>query len=182
MYVLIENNTIKQYPYNINDLRLDNPQISFPQNITTKLLATFNVFPVTPTDRPQYDPASQKIEEGAPIKVNQRWQQTWNIVTLTLEEQNKYQHNLQENIIAQTQKRLDKFAQIHNYDGILSACTYATSTVPKFQLEGQYCVAFRDATWAKLYEILAEIESGIRPIPTGFMDIEADLPHITWPN
>lgn len=63
MYVLIENDTIKQYPYNINDLRLDNPQISFPQNITTKLLATFDVFPVTPTDRPQYDPASQKLKK-----------------------------------------------------------------------------------------------------------------------
>jgi len=67
MYVLIENNTIKQYPYNINDLRLDNPQISFPQNITTKLLATFNVFPVTPTDQPQYEQV-KKLKKVPPSK------------------------------------------------------------------------------------------------------------------
>ena len=75
-----------------------------------------------------------------------------------------------EQIIAQytagVQKYLDDFARTRNYDGILSAATYATSSVLKFQAEGQYAVAARDATWAKCYEILAAVEGGTSPMPT----------------
>jgi hypothetical protein len=49
-------------------------------------------------------------------------------------------------ITASTQSRLDTFANTRNYDGILSACTYASSSIPKFANEGQYCVDARDAT------------------------------------
>jgi hypothetical protein len=84
-------------------------------------------------------------------------------------------------IIDATQKRLDDFAQTRNYDGILSACTYATSAVPKFATEGQYCVEVRDTTWAALYDILGEVQAGTRPQPSGYADIEADLPVLTWP-
>lgn len=83
--------------------------------------------------------------------------------------------------VDRTQKRLDDFARSRGYDNILSACTYATSTVPKFQKEGQYCVEARDATWAKLYEILAEVEAGTRPMPSGFADVEPLLPPLEWP-
>ena len=83
--------------------------------------------------------------------------------------------------VERTQKRLDDFARTRNYDNILSACTYATSTVPKFQKEGQYCVTARDATWAKLYEILAEVQAGTRSMPSGYKDIEPLLPPLEWP-
>jgi hypothetical protein len=79
------------------------------------------------------------------------------------------------------QKRLDDFARTRNYDGILSACTYATSTVPKFKAEGQYAVEARDATWAKCYEVLAAVESGSRPMPT-LDELLAELPVLSWPN
>lgn len=82
---------------------------------------------------------------------------------------------------AAIQKRLDTFAQTRNYDGILSATTYATSQVPKFKAEGQYAVEARDATWAKCYEILAAVETGSRPMPT-LDELLAELPVLTWPN
>lgn len=84
-------------------------------------------------------------------------------------------------IVASVQNRLDAFARTRNYDGILSACTYATSAVPKFQSEGQYCVNARDATWARLYELLAEVQEGTRPMPSGYSDIEPELPTLAWP-
>lgn len=78
------------------------------------------------------------------------------------------------------QQRLDTFARTRNYDGILSAATYATSQMPKFQAEGQYAVEARDATWAKCYEILAAVEAGSRPMPT--LDaLAAELPALAWP-
>jgi hypothetical protein len=88
---------------------------------------------------------------------------------------------LYKDVIAQTQLRLDTFAGTRNYDSMLSACTYATSTVVKFKTEGQYCVEARDSTWAKLYEILDEVQAGVRPVPESFADIEPDLPELTWP-
>jgi hypothetical protein len=84
-------------------------------------------------------------------------------------------------VVQATQQRLDDFAKTRNYDGILSACTYATSTVPKFQGEGQYAVGARDATWGALYQIMAEVMAGTRPMPTIFADVEPDLPTLVWP-
>lgn len=90
-----------------------------------------------------------------------------------------------EQIIAQydaaVQQRLDDFAKTRNYTNIMSAATYATSTVPKFKDEGQYAVEVRDATWAKCYEVLAEVEAGSRPMPT-LDELLSELPKLVWPN
>lgn len=77
------------------------------------------------------------------------------------------------------QQRLDDFARTRHYDGILSACTYATSTHPQFASEGQRCVGLRDATWAAGYAILADVEAGNRPIPS-VEQVMAELPELTW--
>jgi hypothetical protein len=89
---------------------------------------------------------------------------------------------IQAEIEAAVQKRLDDFAATRYYNGILSACTYATSAVPRFKTEGQYCVEARDATWAKCYEILTAVQAGTRPMPSGYADIEGELPVLAWPN
>ena len=57
----------------------------------------------------------------------------------------------------------------------------ATSTNAKFQAEGQYGVEARDATWAKLYVIMGEVEAGTRPMPKSFLDVEPYLPVLEWP-
>lgn len=88
---------------------------------------------------------------------------------------------IQAAIVTATQLRLDTFAQTRNYDGILSACTYATSGVPTFAAEGQYCVDARDATWSALYTILGEVLAQTRPMPESFADIVGDLPALAWP-
>lgn len=89
-----------------------------------------------------------------------------------------------EQIIAQytvaIQQRLDEFARTRGYDSILSAATYAASTVPGFAAEGQYCIGARDAAWAKYYEILAAVEAGTRPMPT-LDEIFTELPTLVWP-
>jgi hypothetical protein len=82
---------------------------------------------------------------------------------------------------AGVQQHLDTFARTRDYDGILSAATYATSAVPKFKTEGQYAVEARDATWAKCYEVLDAVQSGQRPMPT-LEELIAELPVLTWPN
>lgn len=88
---------------------------------------------------------------------------------------------LADEITIATQKRLDDFAKTRNYDGILSACTYATDINSQFQAEGEYCVVVRGATWAKLYDIMSEVQAGTRPMPIGYSDIEPELPELVWP-
>ena len=88
---------------------------------------------------------------------------------------------IEEECIAEVKQRLDNFAQTKKYDNILSLCTYASSTNAVFSVEGQYGVSVRDATWAKLNDILAEIDSLTRPMPSGFSDIESLLPNLAWP-
>ena len=89
---------------------------------------------------------------------------------------------IQNEIVNKVQERLDSFARSKGYDGILSACTYATSSAVKFKVEGQYCVDSRDRTWGALYQILAEVQNGTRPIPSCYEDIEKDLPVLAWPS
>jgi hypothetical protein len=83
-------------------------------------------------------------------------------------------------IVRAVQGRLDTFAQSRGYDGILSACTYATDALPQFAAEGQRAIDLRSQTWAKLYAILGEVETGTRPIPDGYEDIEEELPTLSW--
>lgn len=79
------------------------------------------------------------------------------------------------------QRHMDATVRVRNYDGILSACTYATSTVPQYAAEGQACVAWRDAVWVAAYAVLAEVESGTRPAPS-VEALIAELPTLVWPS
>ena len=88
---------------------------------------------------------------------------------------------IKQRVTAQVQQRLDSFAATRGYASILSACTYATSSVAKFAAEGQYCVNARDTTWDTCYTILAEVELGQRPAPQSYADIEEELPQLVWP-
>lgn len=78
------------------------------------------------------------------------------------------------------QSMLDAKARERNYDGILSACTYATSTFPKFAAEGQACVAWRDAVWSQCYAILGAVQAGQRAQPT-IEQVIAEMPALVWP-
>ena len=94
----------------------------------------------------------------------------------------KTPEEIQVEVVQATQARLDSFAQTRNYDDIKSACGYAGCSVAKFDAEGSYCRDARAETWDALYTLLAEVEAGTRPMPTGFAEIEPLLPALSWPN
>lgn len=147
--------------------------------------ADFRIVPLIPIGPPSFNPVVQYCFRDGCEYVDGTWKYKWTILDYSQEQATINQATidklLYDRIVVQTQHRLDSFAQLRGYDNILSACTYATSAVPKFQQEGQYCVNARDITWAKLLEILAEVQAGTRPKPAGYMDIEPELPLLVWP-
>lgn len=83
-------------------------------------------------------------------------------------------------LINAVQRKLDSTARTRNYDGILSLCSYATSTDPVFAAEGQAGVEWRDACWRCTYQVQADVLAGLRAVPTP-EELIAELPVMVWP-
>jgi hypothetical protein len=76
---------ILQYPYGTDMLRLQNPNVSFPKNITRSLMAEYNVYQVLPEPKPEL-PYTQDAREGDPVFYGNEWHQTWVVYDLSQEE------------------------------------------------------------------------------------------------
>lgn len=166
-----------------SDIMLAHPDITFPnRGWYDEDIAPFGYAELNfPSEHP-FPGFYEKLEETTPAKIGDKWYRQFAVVPMTEKEIKQKNEQIKSDIILNTQSRLDNFAQTRNYDSMLSLCTYATSTNPKFQAEGQYGVEVRDATWEKLYEIMAEVEASTRPMPTGYEEIEAELPTLQWTN
>ena len=173
---------VVQYPYSIHQLKLDNSNVSFPDMLSNEQLADFNVFIVELEAPPIYDNITETVVEIEPVIESSIWKQQWQIVGLTSEQITNNKLKLKSSIEQQTQQRLDNFAKSRNYDGILSCCSYVNSANVQFNEEADYCLIARDETWAVLYQILSDVENDIRSMPSGYYEIESELPVLQWPN
>lgn len=183
LLVKIADGQVVKYPYTYDDLKADNPYTSFPifENLSKPDIEVYGVHIVEPSTQPEFDALNQTLVENNPILIDDKWTQKFDIVEKSEEDKQSIRNLIKKHITDEVQRRLDVFAQSKNYDNILSACSYATSNNARFKVEGQYCIDIRDATWAKLYDILSEVETGTRPIPRKLSDIETELPVLEWP-
>lgn len=185
-----------------SEFRAASPNTSFPATINYEDFGYAIVFPA-PAPTPA-NPVIQTVREITPVLTPKgHYEQVWEVVprfndytdeqgvlhTKADQEQAAIAADLQakteafiKSVTDATQARLDDFARTRNYDGILSACTYASSQVTKFASEGQYCVNARDNTWATLYTLMGEVQSGNQPMPSSVEDVMSLLPELTWPN
>ena len=102
---------------------------------------------------------------------------------------------VREAIVAACLQRLTTFAATRGYSSLESISKYKDITdaeiaslpaadrplVTRFRTECRYLALATAQTWAVLYRGLAEVEAGTRPMPSGYADIESDLPVLTWP-
>ncbi len=194
------NTETNQYPETEASIRAANPNTSFPVPFSPSEKYAY----VFPYPQPTFNSVIQTVIEASPEFTSKGvWEQRWQVVSKFTEytDANGVVHTvaeqeaaaiananaekletLQRTIVMKTQERLDTFALTRNYSSILSATTYQNSAIPKFALEGAYARQVRDATWATLYQILADVQSGTRPAPNSYEDIEPDLPTLQWPN
>ena len=183
IYVKLDNNQVSKYPYMIGDLIKDNPGISFPtSNIPLETLAEYNVYPVRLTSVPIPNEKESIVKESTPIKIDGQFTQTWEIIQGTEEEVEQKLNQVQADFSTLVQNRLDTFARTRGYDGILEACSYANSNIPKYAAEGAYCIEARDNTWNNFYSVFEAMRIGAVPWMPRFSQVEAFLPPLEWPS
>jgi len=64
------------YPFSLSTLRVENPNTSFPREMTDSILAEYGVFPVKESEKPETT-VYEKLVEGAPVLIDGEWRQVW---------------------------------------------------------------------------------------------------------
>jgi len=79
-----------RWPYSLAKLRVDEPTKSFSPAPSTAELAHYGCYRVLPQQRPEFDPAVERVQEVAPIEDGGQWLQQWELVPLTEAEREAY--------------------------------------------------------------------------------------------
>ena len=78
MYVKIVDNAIDRYPYTLEQLRKDNPSVSFPKVMSDNLLESYGIYIVTQLNTPSINKRTQKYTaNAAPTLVDGAWTIGW---------------------------------------------------------------------------------------------------------
>ena len=87
MHVKITNGSVDTYPYNVGQLRRENPNTSFPKQIPAEMLESYGVMPVTVANMPSINDRTQKAEQASsPSLVDGAWTIVWTTSSKTAEE------------------------------------------------------------------------------------------------
>ena len=66
-------NEIVEFPYAASKLKSDNPNVSFPSDLTDVDLSVWNVYEVTTSEKPDYDHLTQTRSLGTPTYSGGSW-------------------------------------------------------------------------------------------------------------
>lgn len=179
IFVKIKDNVVNKYPYTSADLFAEFPNTSFPSDLELADLSSFGVFKVIKVDKPVVN-YTDVVEEGIPVFDDGNWIQVWNTRLATPAEQSAAMTKIVKEFTDAVQLYLDSVAQTRNYSNIISACSYAAGTHPKYSAEGKACLKWRENVWDACYQILNDVQTGNRPMPT-IEQVISELPVITWP-
>ena len=87
MYVKITNGLVETYPYDVLQLRRDNPDTSFPRPTTDEMMAEWGVFPVSVEPQPDYTARTQNcIPNTAPTHIEGAWTLGWTVADKEVDE------------------------------------------------------------------------------------------------
>lgn len=76
---------------------------------------------------------------------------------------------------------VERAAQAKGYDGAAHCASYANSTVPEWAAEAETFIAWRDAVWLTVFEIMDDVIAGEREAPANADEVVSALPVIQWP-
>ena len=81
MFVKVNNDQAEIYPYTIGMLRKDNPNTSFPKNLSDELLAEYGMYRVESGTPPEFNEITQQlIQDALPTLIDSKWVINWAVV------------------------------------------------------------------------------------------------------
>ena len=74
------------YPYLLDKIYLDFPDVSFPAILNERILSEYNIFPVTEKESPTVDISRFKTTLVSPVLLDGSWTEVWEVNELTDQE------------------------------------------------------------------------------------------------
>ena len=153
-YVKITNGTVDTYPYNVGQLRRDNPNTSFPKKVPDAMLADWGVFPVVVTEQPNYTERTQScVSETQPVLTDGVWTVGWSVVDKTAEEVQQYD----DSVAASNRSTRDALLASSDWTQVADAPVDATAWAT-------YRQALRDITAHANWPHLTEADWPVKPV------------------
>jgi hypothetical protein len=88
--------------YTLGQLRRDNPQTSFPKKIPDDMLASYDVYPYTRPDEPEYDFMTARVVDGDFEQVAGVWSLPYVVEELPLEQAERNIRSRRDNLLQET--------------------------------------------------------------------------------
>lgn len=175
--------TIDKYPYTMDDLQKDHPNVTFERPMSAQRMAEYNMV-VVAGSTPEYDPTTQYLVEATPALIGTVWTQQWVVHDYdagTLAARQAAAIAAQEaEYTAALEAHYDAVAQQKRYDSRYT-CALRAGYAGPFQAEGTAFAVWMDNCNAMAYQILADVLNGVRAAPT-IDQLISELPVISWPN
>jgi hypothetical protein len=181
MYVLVHNQEVQSYPYSVDQLKRDNPDVSFPADITDEVLSNWNVFPVADTPQPPYNVHTQKVVWATPALVDGVWAHQWKIVSLSQEEIDYYLDCLVRDYDSVLNNHYDTVAQSKQYDN-RTTCSMRAGYEGPYQSEAIAFAQWMDSCNQTAYIIYEQIKSGERQPFDSEQEFLDSFPELIWPS
>ncbi len=108
-----------------------------------------------------------RLQDSASIPRGHRWwdeYEEWCAAGNDPEPSEDTGPTLAQQVEAAIDRMLDETVQTRNYSNIVSCVSYAGSLIEKFDAEGRAARDWRDAIWARCYELLASPPSGVTTV------------------
>lgn len=111
MYIKINNGATQDYT--IGQLRKDNPNVSFPRNISEETLNSYGVFSVIESTPPSIDERTQNITRNdQATNINGSWIYEWTVTDKTSDEISQYDN------LAASQVRAERDLKLKESDWV----------------------------------------------------------------
>jgi hypothetical protein len=154
MHVKITSGNVDTYPYNVGQLRRDNPNTSFPKQIPDEMLEIYGIFPVTVQATPSVDDRTKTVErESSPSLVDGVWTIGWTTSSKTAEETQAWDDSMASSNRGQRDSLLTQSDWTQVADAPVDAAAWAT-----------YRTALRDITSHANWPNLNEADWPVKPV------------------
>ena len=162
----------------LSDLYSSNPNTSFPSILTDETLSSFGYERIYQEDLPTFDQDLFYADTAPPTRIGGRWEIRWEIIPLPEEVRAA---NLKKKFETALDNHLDNVARQKRYDNRFTCALRAGYPGP-FQAEGQAFAAWMDSCNAMAYQILFDVQQGLRLPPASIEEFIGSMPAMVWPN